>query len=159
MMKKEKRVMTDAQREIVLNQSNNMLVSASAGSGKTYTMIERVKRLVIEQGVSVDRILAVTFTESAAQDMKTKLKNALIEAGDDCDTKRICTQLALIPSSDISTLHSFCARIIRQYFFTVGLSPDFAVMDETDAKVMRNDCVDKTFKTLYEQGEEWFYTH
>lgn len=148
--------MTDAQREIVLKQSNDMLVSASAGSGKTYTMIERVKRLVLEQGVSVDSILAVTFTETAAQDMKAKLKNALSDKIKDFDQTRIYKQLALIPSSDISTLHSFCARLIRAYFFIVGLSPDFAVMDEADAKVMRSDCVDKTFKYFYEQKQDWF---
>lgn len=153
---KEKLAMTDAQREIVLKESNNMLVSASAGSGKTFTMIERVKRLVLEKGVSVDNILAVTFTETAAQDMKAKLKNALSEKSKDFDQTRIYRQLALIPSSDISTLHAFCARLIRSYFFTVGLSPDFAVMDEADAKVMRSDCVDKTFKLFYEQKQGWF---
>ena len=65
------------QKEAIEFDGGNILVSASAGSGKTFTMIERVKRLILEKGVDVNSILAVTFTEAAASDMKAKLKKAL----------------------------------------------------------------------------------
>ena len=150
--------MTNEQHQAVFQNEGNMLVSASAGSGKTFTMIERVKRLVIEQGVGVDEILAVTFTEMAASEMKEKLKKALSDNFEEKVKERLYKQLSLIPSSDISTLHSFCARLIRSYFFAVGLSPDFAVMDEADAQVMRNECIEKTFKELYDSEQGWFYS-
>ena len=149
--------MTKEQERAVLFDNGNILISASAGSGKTHTMIERVKRLILSGKVDVDQILAVTFTETAAADMKEKLKKALVKSAD-LDRKRIYKQLALIPTADISTLHAFCARLIRAYFFVVGLSPDFNIVDEADAKVMRLECVDKTFKEFYDKGEDWFYT-
>ncbi len=148
--------MTKEQERAVLFDKGNVLISASAGSGKTHTMIERVKRLILSCDVNVDQILAVTFTEMAASDMKEKLKKALSDSAE-LDKKRIYKQLALIPTADISTLHAFCARLIRSYFFVVGLSPDFNIMDEADAKVMRLDAVDKTFKEFYDKGEDWFY--
>ena len=148
--------MTKEQEKAVLFENGNILISASAGSGKTHTMIERVKRLILSGKVDVDQILAVTFTEMAAADMKEKLKKALSDSAD-LDRKRIYKQLSLIPTADISTLHAFCARLIRSYFFVVGLSPDFKIMDEADAKVMRLEAIDKTFKEFYDSGEGWFY--
>ncbi len=149
--------MTKEQQRAVFFDKGNILISASAGSGKTHTMIERVKRLILSGQVDVDQILAVTFTEMAAADMKEKLKKALSDSAD-LDRKRIYKQLSLIPTADISTLHAFCARLIRSYFFAVGLSPDFNILDEADAKVMRLDSIDKTFKEFYDEGEDWFYT-
>ena len=149
--------MTKEQERAVLFDKGNILISASAGSGKTHTMIERVKRLILSGKVDVDQILAVTFTEMAAAEMKEKLKKAL-EKSVDLDKKRIYKQLSLIPTADISTLHAFCARLIRSYFFVVGLAPDFNIIDQADANVMRLECVDKTFKEFYDRGEQWFYT-
>ena len=145
---------TDEQKKAVEHESGNILISASAGSGKTHTMISRLVRLVTEQDVDVDQILAVTFTEKSAIDMKDKLKKAL----SDCkgDKSRIYKQIALIPTCDISTLHAFCARLIRSFFFEVGLSPDFAVADESITEKMQLDCIDKTFKEFYEKNEQGF---
>ncbi len=149
---------TVEQEKAVYHDKGNILVSASAGSGKTHTMIERVKRLILEKGVSVNQILAVTFTESAAADMKEKLKKALTEQIGNGDNKTLIKELNEIPTADISTLHSFCGRLIRQFFFEVGLSPDFKIIDETESSVMRFECIEKTFKEFYDLGEEWFYT-
>ncbi|MBQ9734899.1 MAG: UvrD-helicase domain-containing protein [Clostridia bacterium] len=149
---------TKEQARAVYHEKGNILVSASAGSGKTHTMIERVKRLILEKGVSVNQILAVTFTESAAADMKEKLKKALTAQIDKGDEKTIVRELNEIPTADISTLHAFCGRLIRQYFFAVGLSPDFKIIDESESAVMRNECIEKTFKEFYDGSEEWFYT-
>ena len=67
---------TTNQRDAILHNNGNMLVSASAGSGKTMVVIQRMLRLIIENGVSIDKILAVTFTNAAASEMKEKLKNS-----------------------------------------------------------------------------------
>jgi len=148
---------TKEQLQAVEHESGNVLISASAGSGKTHTMISRLVRLVMQKNVDVNQILAVTFTEKAAFDMKEKLKNALTKAQSG-DKNRIYKQISLIPTCDISTLHAFCAKLIRLYFYEVGLSPDFVIADETLAKTMRKDSIDKTFKEFYDVGEDWFYT-
>ncbi len=147
---------TQEQLQAVEHKSGNILISASAGSGKTHTMISRLVRLVMLENVDVNQILAVTFTEKAAFDMKEKLKNALMGAQDG-DKSRLYRQIALIPTCDISTLHAFCARLIRLYFYEVGLSPDFNILDEALATTMRNDCIEKTFKEFYDANQDWFY--
>ena len=149
---------TKEQLQAIEHGYGNVLISASAGSGKTYTMISRLVRLVLQQNVSVNQILALTFTEMAAQDMKEKLKKTLLSNAIGGQKDRIYNQLALVPTADISTLHSFCARLIRTYFFEVGLSPDFSILDESSAGAMRLECVNKTFREFYEKNEEWFYT-
>ncbi|MBQ7236791.1 MAG: UvrD-helicase domain-containing protein [Clostridia bacterium] len=161
---------TNEQLEVVTHGKGNILVSASAGSGKTHTMIERVKRLIIKDGVEINRVLAVTFTEAAAADMKEKLKSALMDAvvgNVDSDLygaiseeqKSACErQLSEIATADICTMHAFCGRLIRNYFFVVGVSPDFKILDETEAKVLRNQSIDRTFKEFYDANEEWFLT-
>ncbi len=159
---------TKEQLEVVMHDDGDVLVSASAGSGKTHTMIERLKRLIIQQGVDVSQILAVTFTEAAATDMKEKLKVALSDAVNgkldreiygEVDYKileKLKYQLNEVSTADISTMHSFCGRLIRTYFFTVGVSPDFTILDQTEASVLKNLSLEQTFKEFYEQGEPWF---
>ncbi len=146
------------QAQAVMHEKGNILVSASAGSGKTFTMIERAKRLILDKGVKVSELLAVTFTEAAAFDMKEKLKRALAEKAVGVDKDRVIKELSEIPTADISTLHSFCGRLIRQYFFAVGVAPDFKIIDETDAAIIRAECVDSVFKEFYDGGEDGFYT-
>ena len=131
---------TKEQLKAVEHKSGNILISASAGSGKTHTMISRLVRLVMQENVDVNQILAVTFTEKAAFDMKEKLKNALMKARDG-DKGRLYRQIALIPTCDISTLHAFCARLIRLYFYQVGLSPDFTIADEAMSNIMRKEAI------------------
>ena len=161
-------MLTKEQLEVINHGSGNILVSASAGSGKTHTMIERVKRLIIKEGVSVNQILAVTFTESAAADMKEKLRTALISTinGDyDKDFYGILSseqinnlemQLEDLSNADISTMHAFCGKLIRSYFFVAGVSPDFKILDESDANVIKYESVEKTFKEFYDNGDKWF---
>ena len=146
------------QAQAVMHEKGNILVSASAGSGKTFTMIERAKRLILDKGVKVSELLAVTFTEAAAFDMKEKLKRALAEKAVGVDRDRVIKELSEIPTADISTLHSFCGRLIRQYFFAVGVAPDFKIIDETDAAIIRAECVDSVFKEFYDGGDDGFYT-
>ncbi|MBO5068597.1 MAG: UvrD-helicase domain-containing protein [Clostridia bacterium] len=150
--------LTDKQFQAVMHDDGNILVSASAGSGKTHTMIERVKRLVLEKNANVGQILCVTFTEKAASEMKEKLKSALCDNLDGQNKQRIYSQLVELPTADICTLHSFCGKLIRLNFFSAGVAPDFRIMDESESNVMRLECVDKAFKEFYDSGGSWFYT-
>ncbi len=148
--------LTAEQEKVVLHDSGNILVTASAGSGKTHTMIERVIRLVTEQKATVKEILAVTFTEMAALEMKEKLKSALIKKIAKDGNRVLIEQVNEVSTADISTLHSFCGKLIRTYFFKVGLSPDFKICDQSQADIIKSEAIDLAFKHFYDSGEEWF---
>ena len=105
---------TDAQEQVILADGQNLLVSASAGSGKTATIIEKIAREIKDEKVKVDELLVVTFTEAASLEMKTRLYNKLVEYAEDSAVVREALQK--ISTADISTLHSFCAKVIRQNF-------------------------------------------
>ena len=107
------------QKTAIQHDNGNILVSASAGSGKTFVMIERLIRLIREQKTQVSEVLAVTFTESAAADMKEKLKRELAKSVQKGERK-LARVIAEVDTADISTLHAFCGRLIRKYFFVVG---------------------------------------
>ena len=145
------------QLEAINHNEGNVLISASAGSGKTFVMIQRLIRLIIEKRATVKEILAVTFTEAAAHEMKEKLKKELarqIELGQE----GLYTELSDVATADICTLHSFCARLLRKYFFIANISPDFAVADQTVSDALKSQAVDLTFKKYYQAKDKWFLT-
>lgn len=147
---------TVEQRRAIDADKGNVLVSASAGSGKTFVMIQRVIRLIIEGKANVGDILAVTFVRLAAQEMKEKLVKALGEeiAKGGPNAQTLKQQIAEVPTADFCTLHSFCANFLRKYFFEAGLDPCFQVMDEAEANVIRHQSIDQLFEQLFECGDE-----
>ena len=149
--------LTEEQRKAVLQNNGNALVSASAGSGKTFVMIERVIRLILEGKADADSILAVTYTKLAAEEMKEKLVKAVIaEINEGGDSERFRKTLAEIPTSDISTFHSFCANLLRTYFYAAKIDPLFDIADESDAKELQSKAIDRLFESLYEEKNEDF---
>ncbi len=138
------------------------IVSASAGSGKTTVMIEKIVRLV-KSGVSVSEILAVTYTNKAAASMKEKLKKELVKAINAPETpfedrKRLKTQLSEVSGADISTIHSFCANLIRSHFFTAGVESGFRVIldDDPEGKALKSKALDALFDEAYDEAEPAF---
>lgn len=125
-----------AQQKAAVEKQGRVIVSASAGSGKTFVMIKRLTDLIIG-GVSLDSVLAVTFTRKATAGMQEKLRSALIGAinsASDKETKsRLKDQLGKIPLADISTIHSFCSNLIRNYFYAADVSGDFTIVSTDDA--------------------------
>ncbi|MDE7300993.1 MAG: UvrD-helicase domain-containing protein, partial [Clostridia bacterium] len=100
-----------------------VIVSASAGAGKTTVMIKRLAD-IIEGGASLDEVLAVTFTKKAAAQMKTKLRTELIArlgVAEENVKEHLRAQLNKISAADISTIHAFCARLVRTYFYVLGV--------------------------------------
>lgn len=153
--------LTIDQQKVIDHESGNILVSASAGSGKTFTIIRRIINLIIKGKASVNQLLAVTFTEKAATEMKEKLKNAISERIKATETPRqtkeyLANQLKEIATADISTMHAFCSRLIRKYFFVVGVAPDVSIADEVLSSALKKEAIDLTLKDLYKRKEEWF---
>lgn len=151
---------TEEQRAAI-GAHGKIIVSASAGSGKTAVMIERLVSLIVN-GVDVREILAVTYTKKAAAQMREKLRNALIgkigELTGERERKRLKEQLSLLSSADICTMHVFCSRLIRSYFYLVGIDPAFRIVgdDDAEAKTYSARALNETFENAYETNGEDF---
>lgn len=113
------------QREAVLHESGPLLVLAGAGSGKTRTLTHRVAHLIRERRIAPDRILAVTFTNKAANEMRSRLQRLLGAPG----------------SAWIATFHAACLRILRREIGALGFAPDFTIYDEQDQERLLRDCL------------------
>jgi ATP-dependent helicase/nuclease subunit A len=134
----------------------NLLVSAAAGSGKTAVLAERCAYLVCDapHPCDVDELLVVTFTEAAAAEMKGRIEKALRDriASRPAD-KRLLRQLALIDRAQVSTLHGFCTRLIRQHFHLLDLDPAFSILDGEEAKLLRTEIARDLFAERYESAD------
>lgn len=131
----------DDQWQAIHQRGSNILVSASAGSGKTTVLIERLFNHLMTEFASVDELLVVTFTEAAAGEMKermeSKLKEMINQTADGKTRQYLVEQLRKLPTSHIRTLHSFCLRVIEQFFYLIDFNPSFKLMtDETQKALM-----------------------
>lgn len=145
----------EEQTRVIAHDGGELLVSASAGSGKTFTMIRRLIRLISSGKAKVSEILAVTFTEKAAAEMRAKLLDALLEEAA-AGNAALAAQIADVYTADISTVHAFCGKLLRKYFFDAGLSPDFDIADEALASELKERALDGLFEELYEKKDEDF---
>lgn len=136
------------QLRAIETRGRDVIVSASAGSGKTTVMIERILRL-IEEGEDLKRMLVVTFTRAAAADMRAKLFRALRQQSENVYCARALDDLS---SAQISTLHSFCGNVARTYFYAIGLDPSFTLLDEKDGALFSR-CLDEICEDLSESGD------
>ena len=147
------------EQQTAIDAKGRVIVSASAGSGKTTVMIEKMIRLILD-GLDVSDVLAVTFTKKAAAQMKEKLKNKLIERINSSETtekerNRLKEQLAGVPTASVSTIHSFCSSLIRAHFFDADVSGDFRIVagDDADSVALKNRALDKVFEEAYAEDE------
>ncbi|MBQ9482201.1 MAG: UvrD-helicase domain-containing protein [Clostridia bacterium] len=153
---------TEEQKQAIMRDKGNILVSASAGSGKTFVMIQRLIRLILEGKTKVSDVLAVTFTNLAASEMKEKLVRAITEKINAPDTdgetaERLKAELADVPMSAISTFHSFCNDLIKNYFYELGLDAGFTIADGVQSEMLRGRAIDGLFERLYAEKDERLY--
>ena len=129
---------TDIQRKAIADDNRDILVSASAGSGKTTVLVYRLLRAILN-GTSIDQLLVVTFTKAAAAEMKKRIKDLLLVEYRNGNTKvNFRQQLNLIDSANISTVDAFCLDVIHRFYYVVGIDPSFSVLtDDTQAELMR----------------------
>lgn len=146
----------EEQLKAINHDKGNIIVSASAGSGKTFVMISRLIRLVKEGKVGVSEILCVTFTEASARDMKDKLKKALTEEAVKTKNEKLFAELSEIPTADVCTIDSFCLKLLRKYFYKAEVSPDFRVANSAETDTLRKKAIDKTFAWFYDSHDEGF---
>lgn len=150
------------QRKAIQTKEKNILVSASAGSGKTTVLIARLMDLVMKDHVSIDSILAMTFTEAAANEMKKRLaaelQKTLATAQDEEEKAYITRQLTAIQTAHISTIHSFCLSILQEYYYIVGLDPQRIrnIMDNGTMVLFQQKALETTFAKQYELQDPIF---
>ena len=142
---------TQQQRQAITARGRDVLVSASAGTGKTAVLSGRCVDIVSDK-TDVRNILVLTFTEMAAEQMRQRigeqLKDAFIESGD----RHLRLQLMLLQAADISTIHSFCKRLITEYFYKLGLDPTFRIIDGDEARLLKAEVLEKTIEWAWQQS-------
>ena len=150
------------QLKAIQTKERNILVSASAGSGKTTVLIARLMDLVMKDHVSIDSILAMTFTEAAANEMKkrlaTELQKALTAARTEEEKSYITRQLTGIQTAHISTIHSFCLSIIQEYYYILGLDPQRikSIMDNGTIVLFQQQSLEEAFAKQYQLQDASF---
>ncbi len=150
---------TEEQKQVITLRGKNLLVSAAAGSGKTAVLVERVIGRILDGAhpVDIDRILIVTFTSAAAAEMRERIGNA-VEAALERDPAdgHLMKQASLVHHAQITTIHSFCLYLIRNYFHLVDLEPNFRIAEEGELNLLKEDVIDEVLTRNYEEGEAGF---
>lgn len=151
---------TQGQSQAIHESGHDILVSASAGSGKTRVLVERVVDK-IKHGIDVDRLLILTFTEAAAKEMKERIQKALREACNQTEDERqksfLINQLVKLNTADISTIDAFCLKFIRNYYYKASLDPSFRLLtDQTEKRLLREDVLNDLLEKLYGQDDADF---
>ncbi len=145
---------TDQQKLAIGEKGKNLLVSAAAGSGKTAVMVERVCRMITEEGMDVRDLLVVTFTNAAASEMREKIRNALRKKAKQDPVMQ--KQLELLPQAEICTFHSFALDVIRRFFYLTDLEASFSIADEARSTVLAEEAMDELFEDRYEAEDPDF---
>ena len=152
---------TAEQQAVIDSIDKNTLVSASAGSGKTAVMLERVMRLIVgdknsgRAPVPLRKIIIVTFNDFIASELKSKISaklSKLIDSGE-YDSDYLSRQIEDIPLADISTLHSFCGMLIKTNFEYLGVQPSYSIVDDEEKQTLFGKAIEnvlKKYRTSYD---------
>ncbi|RGB58687.1 UvrD-helicase domain-containing protein [Absiella sp. AM22-9] len=148
----------------ITTKEKNILVSASAGSGKTTVLVARLMDLVLKDHIAIDEILAMTFTEAAANEMKKRLakelQTAWQDSKDEAEKKFLSRQLSSLSNAYISTIHSFCLSIIQKYYYMIGLDHErvCSIMDNGAMTLYQQQALDEALQIQYQKHDEIFLT-
>lgn len=149
---------TEAQEKAIYTSGSDILVAAAAGSGKTAVLVERIIQKVMSKAdpIDIDELLVVTFTNAAAQEMRNRvglvLEKALTEQPTSNHLKK---QLSLLQRASISTLHSFCMDIVRQYAYLLDIDPSFRIANDMEADLIQQEVIDDLFEDWYgKEGDD-----
>lgn len=153
------RIWTRAQNDAIYARGGELLISAAAGSGKTAVLVERVVTLLTdkESPVLADRILVVTFTNAAADEMRQRIIEALNERiQKEPDNEFLFHQRLLLSKASIGTIHAFCNDVIRHNFQLLNLAPDFRIADETELGLLRSSAMEEVLEEFYASEKKEF---
>ena len=140
---------TSEQQKAINATGSNILVSAGAGSGKTTVLSERVIRILLN-GIDVDRLIILTFTNAAAAEMKSRIKEKIGQI------ETLKTQLAKLENAKISTFDSFCLGLVKQYHYLLNLPESIEIADKILLGAIKRRLLEETLDELYEEQPSWF---
>lgn len=145
---------TEDQSQAIEKRDSNILVSASAGSGKTAVLVERIIQKVLNEYLDVDKILVVTFTNAAAQELKEKILNAIYKALEkEKDAKKINhlrNQLIYINRASITTIDAFCLKIVKENFNVLNIDPNIRICEEAQSILIKSRVLEDLLEEEYE---------
>lgn len=153
------------QLQAVNETGHNVLVKASAGSGKTFVLIKRLMKRIVVDRISIDQIVAMTFTDAASIEMRNRLSSAMKEEianqlalGNQDEVAYLNMQLAKLVDAKITTIHSFCLDITKQYYYLVGITKNTCsnLIDEATAKEAKHLFLKQIFNQQYRDNRRVF---
>ena len=148
---------TDDQWKAIYATGQDTLVSAAAGSGKTAVLINRMIEKVVatEKPINVDELLVVTFTNASAAEMRHRMAEALEKAiAENPTSSHLRRQLSLLNKAQISTLHSFCLAIVKQYAYMLEIDPGFRIANQAEVTLLRDDVLADVLEAAYDTEDE-----
>lgn len=143
---------TEEQQKVIDTRNCNILVSAAAGSGKTAVLVERIIQRITDKNnpVDIDELLIVTFTRAAAGEMKERIRQAIEKKlEENPEDEHLQRQSTLVHHALITTIDSFCAYIVKNYFHLIDLDPSFRMGDEGEMRLLQADVADAVLETAY----------
>ena len=143
----DERTFTDEQRDAIERRDGSLFLDAAAGSGKTSVLVERFVRAVLDDGIDVTAILTITFTDKAAAEMRERIRQRLRELG-------ALEQARATEEAFISTIHGFCARLLRANSLAAGIDPAFTVLDESEARRLAGEAFEAALQALAEETRD-----
>jgi len=150
---------TQQQLDAINWQRGEVVVSASAGSGKTAVLIQRCLKLITDpsQPCPVDRLLVVTFTEAAADQLRQRLTAELQKLASEAGAAaraNLQRQLMLIDTAAICTIHAFCYELVSRHFHCLGISPAVQVLEAEEAVLLKHEVLDEVFEQYYQRDDQ-----
>jgi ATP-dependent helicase/nuclease subunit A len=146
------RVPTEEQRAAIETSAPEVLVEAGAGTGKTGVMVERYCRLVCEQGESPDAVLAFTFTDKAAAELRERIRTE-IERRAEAGSARAAELLPGLGGAWLTTIHGFCNRLLSAHPVAVGIDPRFKVLDAPETARAASEAFDEALEAFLDEGD------
>lgn len=150
--------LTKQQEEVVNSRGGNLLVSAAAGAGKTFVLVKRIIDRIMNEDFNIDELLIVTFTKDAAREMKERIEKELSEQirnlGEDYNSqtaKKLIKQVTLLQRADISTIDSFCKKIVMENFREAGIDTAVRTIDETEGVIIQKKVIGDLLEDEYEK--------
>lgn len=148
---------TEAQKQAIDSRDGTILVSAAAGSGKTAVLVERVIQRIthIDNPVDIEKLLVVTFTKAASAEMKERISQRLSELiREQPRNQYLKRQKMYLSNAQISTMDSFCGKLVKENFEKAGIAPDYSLLSDIEHDMLKRDVLSEVIEELYSRPQE-----